>query len=119
MDLSPDVEMRRIPDLVQEFLENVLFDEEPLYVSDEATISDVSLANPDELAKRCSEYYGISVSADDLKQPLWRLIRELSDRRKDQSGQDRIDVSSELHTPYSIHSNAFMNPACPVEMAVS
>jgi hypothetical protein len=80
MDVSPDVEMRRIPDLAQEFFENVLFDEEPLYVSDEATIFDVSLASPDELAKRCSDYYGMPVSADNLRQPLWRLIRELSAR---------------------------------------
>jgi hypothetical protein len=81
MDLSPDGEMRRIPDLAQEFFENVLFDEESLYVSDEATIFDVSLASPDELAKRCSAYYRTQVSTGDLRQPLWRLIRELSERR--------------------------------------
>jgi hypothetical protein len=86
MDLSPDVQMRRIPDLVQEFFQNVLFDEEPLYVSDEATIFDVSLASPDELAKRCSEYYGTSVSTDDLRQPVWQLITELCEKRRYQSG---------------------------------
>lgn len=82
MNVSPDVEMRRIADLAQEFFENMLFDEEPLYVSDEATLLDVSLTSPDEAAKRRSEYYWTSVSTDDLKQPLWRLIRELSERRR-------------------------------------
>jgi hypothetical protein len=86
MDFGSDVQMRRIPDLAQEFFENVLFDEEPLYVGDDATILDISLASPDELAKRCSEYYGTSVSTDDLKQPLWRLIRSLVEKRGLPSG---------------------------------
>ena len=81
MEFSSDAEMQRIPDLVREFFEHILFDEEPLYRSDEATIWDVSMASAEELMKRCSEYYGVAVSANDLKLPLWKLIRELHQRR--------------------------------------
>ena len=81
MEFSPDAEMQRVPDLAQEFFNHVLFDEEPIFVADEATIGDVSLVSREELMKRCSEYYGTSVSEDDLKQPVWKLIRDLNSRR--------------------------------------
>ena len=81
MEFSSDVEMRKIPELAQEFFEQVLFDEESFFVSDEATIWDVSMAAPEELLKRCSEYYRTPVSSEDLKQPLWKLIRQLDERR--------------------------------------
>jgi len=47
----------------------VLYDEEPsAFVSDEATIWDVSMApTPDELLVRCSTYYGRPVSLEDLR----------------------------------------------------
>ncbi|HEY6390478.1 MAG TPA: hypothetical protein VIX89_04320 [Bryobacteraceae bacterium] len=86
MDFSSDEEMRKIPELAEEFFACVLYDEAPLFVGDEATIWDVSMATPEELLKRCSEYYGTSVSLDDLKQPLWRLLPQLSARRKRTEG---------------------------------
>jgi len=82
---SSDSEIQETPELTQEFLEHVLYDEEPLFISDEATIWDVSMSTSEELTKRISEYYGKIVSEADLKQPLWKLIRKLnegSDRRK-------------------------------------
>ena len=84
LEFSPDSEMRRIPEkLVLEFFEHVLVDEQPLFVSDEATILDISGAMPDELRERCSAYYRTPVSADDLRQPVWKLIRHLSGMRDD------------------------------------
>jgi hypothetical protein len=71
--------MRRVPEkLTLEFFEHVLLDEQPLFVSDEATVLDISCATPDELQERCSAYYRTPISADDLRQPLWKLIRHLS-----------------------------------------
>jgi len=81
MEFSSDAEMQRIPELTREFFERVLFDEEPLFVGDEATIWDVSTAAPEVLIKRCSEYYQTPVSQEDLRQPLWKLIRQLNERR--------------------------------------
>jgi hypothetical protein len=77
--------MQKIPELTQEFLKHVLYDEEPLFISDEATIWDVSMNSAEELIERISRYYGKPTSEVDLNQPLWKLIRQLnegSDRRE-------------------------------------
>ena len=78
MDFSADIEMRRLSREAQEFFEKILFDEAPIFVSDEATIWDVSTSTGDELLDRCSKYYGKPVSIDDLKQPLWKLLQRLN-----------------------------------------
>ena len=81
MEFSPAEEIGKIPGLVQEFIQHVLYDEEPFFISDEAKIWDVSTSTPQELLKRCSDYYGMPVSLEDLKQPLWKLLLLLSKRR--------------------------------------
>lgn len=81
MEFSSDREIQKIRELTREFFEHVLFDEEPVFVGDEATIWDVSMATPEDLIKRCSEYYQTPVSQRDLSQPLWKLIRHLDGRR--------------------------------------
>jgi len=73
MNFSDSSEMQTIANLANEFFEHVLFDETPLFVSDEANIYDVSMAGTEELIKRCADYYGKEVFAQDLKQPLWKL----------------------------------------------
>ena len=80
MEFSSDVEIAKIPGLVQELFEQVLYDEEPLFIGDEATIWDVSVSTPNELLRRCSEYYGVPVSLEDFKKPLWKLLPELARR---------------------------------------
>jgi hypothetical protein len=79
MKFSADVEMQKIPELTQEFLEHVLYDEDPLFISDEATIWDVSMSTGEELIHRISQYYKKPVSTADLAQPLWKLIRQLNE----------------------------------------
>ena len=54
MRFSSDAEMQKISQLTREFFEHILFDEEPLFVGDEATIWDVSLTAPEEIIRRCS-----------------------------------------------------------------
>jgi len=78
MEFSSDVEIAKIPGLVQELFEQVLYDEEPLFIGDEATIWDVSVSTPNELLRRCSDYYGVPVSLEDFKKPLWKLLPELA-----------------------------------------
>jgi hypothetical protein len=80
-EFSSDERIRKIPALAQEFFEHVLDGEEPFLVSDEATIWDVSMASPEELIRRCSEYAGQPVSLEDLNQPLWKLLPQLSTTR--------------------------------------
>ena len=82
MDFAPDNNIEQLKDLVQELFDNVLYDEEPIFISDEATIWDVSMSSPEELLSRISRYYGITISRADLKLPLWKLLREINARRK-------------------------------------
>lgn len=79
MEFSSDKEMRKIPELTQEFFEQVLYDEEPLFISDEATIWDVSMSSAEELIDRISRYYKKTLAVVDLSQPLWKLIRQLNE----------------------------------------
>jgi hypothetical protein len=81
MEFGADVEMQKVSGLAQEFFEHVLYDEEPLFVGDEATIWDVSMSVPEELLRRMSQYYKKPVTMDDLNQPFWKLLRQLNEGR--------------------------------------
>lgn len=81
MEFSSDAEMQKVSHEAQEFFEKILFDEEPVFVSDEATVWDVSMSTGDELLERCSTYYGKALSVEDLKKPLWKLLRQLNEGR--------------------------------------
>ena len=81
MEFSSDLEMRKLVSETREFFEKVLYDEEPLLVSDEATILDVSMSSEEELVARCSHCYGKTLSKEDLHQPLWKLLRQLNEGR--------------------------------------
>jgi hypothetical protein len=77
MKFSADLETSKLGRLLEEFTKNIL-DDEPIFVSDEANILDVSGAEPQELTTRISNYYGKTVSMVELRQPLWKLIRQLN-----------------------------------------
>jgi hypothetical protein len=81
MEFSGDDKMRAIQPLAEALFRHVLWDEEPLFVSDEATIFDVSLAPADELVTRLSDYYRTPVSSGELRKPLWQLLPDLERRR--------------------------------------
>jgi len=61
--------------------EKILYDERPVFVSDEATIFDVSTSPIEELSERCAKHYGRVLSPESLKQPLWKLLRQLNQDR--------------------------------------
>jgi hypothetical protein len=52
MEFGSDVEMRKVSREAQEFFEKVLYDEEPLFVSDEATLWGVWMGDVDEVLER-------------------------------------------------------------------
>jgi hypothetical protein len=85
-DLSPAYEMQKVAQLAQELFENVLYDEEPLFVSDEATLWAVSMSDVNDVLERIRKYYGVPVTLEDTKQPLWKLLRMLNAKR-------RVDVA--------------------------
>ena len=88
IEFSSAVEMQKIKPLADEFFANVLFDDEKsFFISDEATVWDVSFsATGEELIQRISSYYNQTVTLDDLKQPLWKLLRQLDRRRTPKAG---------------------------------
>jgi hypothetical protein len=82
VEFARDDETKKIPDLVKELFEHVLYDEDPnFWISDEATIWEVSMAAPQDLLLRVNKYYGMPVTIEGLKQPLWKLLPQLKARR--------------------------------------
>lgn len=75
LPFASDENMRRIAPLA-----------EPLFVSDEATIWDVSMGpNVDELRERCLKFYGVTLHSHDFKRSLWSLIEHLDRCRTKQN----------------------------------
>jgi len=81
-EFSPDVETRKVSRLLDELFEHVLYDEEPLFVSDEATLWGVSMSDAEDVLERCRNYYGVPVTMEDTQQPLWKMLPLLDARRK-------------------------------------
>lgn len=85
LPFSSNTEMIRVSMLADELFKNVLYDEEPLFISDEATLWGVAMSDTGEVLERCRNYYGVPVSMEETQQlPLWKLLRLLDDRRKTQ-----------------------------------
>jgi hypothetical protein len=82
MIFSSDRKMRQAEVLAQQFYAKVLYDEEPAFVSDEATIWDISLASGDDLIERCKKAYGKDISLRDLSQPVWKLLQVLNENHE-------------------------------------
>ena len=96
IEFSSDAEMQKIPQLARDFFENVLYDEDPLFVSDEAKIWDVSTSTGEDLLDRCSKYYGKPVTLEDFKLPLWRLLRQFYEGRESLLAKNRLIVALDV-----------------------
>ena len=81
MEFGSNEKTRAISGLTESLFLNVLRDEDPIFIGDEATILDVSMAQPAELVRRCSEYCKTAVLLEDLRRPLWQLLPELEAKR--------------------------------------
>jgi len=78
----------------EEFYSNILFDEEPLFVSDEATIWDLWSGDEKEILERCSTYYGVAVSREETQQPFWKFVTLLDAKR---SRKGSTSIKDQLH----------------------
>ena len=76
-EFASDLKMRQIAPMADRFYKKILFDEEPLFVSDEATLFDVWSGDMAEVLERCSKRYNIRLTLQAAKQSLWRLIPRL------------------------------------------
>jgi len=76
--LANDENVQRHRAEVERLLRVVCEDDEvPWFVSDEATVFDVSTASEVDLMQRIATAFGESVTAHDLRLPLWRLATRL------------------------------------------
>ena len=67
--------------VIKEFYTNILFDEEPLFVSDEATLWALWMVDEKEILERCSKYYAVPVSKEETQQPFWKFVKLLNTKR--------------------------------------
>ena len=56
-------------------------EERPLFVSDEASVFDLCTLTASDLVQRIGKHYGVSMSGDELRLPLWQLLDLLSERK--------------------------------------
>jgi hypothetical protein len=83
-EFSPDTKIQKVSGLVDELFEHVLYDEEPLFISDEATLWAVSMSDAEDVLERCRKYYGVALSLEETqKWPLWELLPVLDKRRRE------------------------------------
>lgn len=60
-------------------------DEYPYFVSDAATVYDISSLSSEELRLRIERAYGIRITQEDLAIPVWQLL----DRLRGEGSQDQ------------------------------
>jgi hypothetical protein len=79
VNLADDDHMRGLEPLAEEFYASVLRpDEKPGFVSDEATLLDISLAPEELLIDKIKAHYGKTVTKFDLRRSFWSLLLDLN-----------------------------------------
>ena len=53
-------------------------DERPYFVSDRATLYDITIKNEDEIINLISEKYGVLIQKEHFQIPIWKLLDFLS-----------------------------------------
>lgn len=82
INLADDAHMRGLETLAEEFYENILRPEEgPGFVSDEASLLDISLAPEELLISRIKTHYSKTVTGFDLRKSFWVLLTDLNNGR--------------------------------------
>ena len=91
INLADDSHMRGLQSLAEEFYDKVLRpNEDPGFVSDEATLLDISLAPEQELIEKIRSHYGKTVTKWDLRKSFWSLLLDLN---ADRSAVDKNSAS--------------------------
>jgi hypothetical protein len=71
--------MRGLESLAEEFYESILRpDEDPGFVSDEASLLDISLAPEELLIEKIEAHYGKTLTNFDLRRSFWSLLKDLN-----------------------------------------
>lgn len=82
IQLAEDEHMRGLEQLAEEFYESILRpDEDPGFVSDEASLMDISLAPEELLIEKIKSHYGKTMTRFDLRRSFWSLLIDLNTDR--------------------------------------
>lgn len=75
---ADDKNMRRLSGMAEDFFDRILRpDEDPGFVSDEATLLDISLAPEADLIEKVYRQYGRTLTSHDFRRPFWSLLQDL------------------------------------------
>jgi len=81
IDLGSTKEMDTRADFAREFYEAVFDeDERPYFVSDAATLYDIFAGEESDLVARCAKKYGIRLTENDFRVPVWKLLDSIQER---------------------------------------
>ena len=77
------IEIGKRAGLLEEFI-NSVFDEEdrPYFVSDKATLYDLTCGDEKEIISRIERTFGISIMEEHFKLPVWELLDFISSKAK-------------------------------------
>jgi hypothetical protein len=82
IQLADDEHMRGLEPLAEEFYESILRPDEELgFVSDEASLLDISLAPEEQLIEKIKAHYGKTITKFDLRRSFWSLLTDLNTNR--------------------------------------
>jgi len=81
--LADSTETGKRANLLEEFV-NSIFEEEdrPYFVSDKASLYDISCGDEDEIIERIREVFGISITEEYFHWPIWELLDFISSKKK-------------------------------------
>ena len=82
IDFADDGHMKELEPLAEEFYDKILRpDEDPGFVSDEASLHDISLAPKELLIERIRDHYGWTLTRWDFERCFWTLLIDLNANR--------------------------------------
>jgi hypothetical protein len=81
-DFANSVEINKRKSKISHFTNNILdSEEEAIFVSDEASIYDISTDDEEALLERVEKVYGVILEVNDFLLPIWKLV-DLIDSKK-------------------------------------
>jgi hypothetical protein len=74
-EFEDNIEIAKRDQELSRFLINIIDKEEqPIFISDQATVFDISSDDENVLLERIKKFYKKEITSSDLSMPLWKLI---------------------------------------------
>ena len=82
LEFAGDCESAKRLDAIFALIKAAAPDVEPLFISDKSSLPDFTVDWLNVTAQKLSTIYGVGVSINDVRLPLWRLVDVLGERRQ-------------------------------------